>query len=158
LRTENIFIIFDHTATGKQTLRNSHGSGRRRNLIPLFIFDSGFPHNSNHVFTFPFIERSNSSPLKYYEQVTTTGNEEFCVILIYNENSSGKFNIVVFFECFLPAALNYLSPSVQYSTIKHQAKRFYKTTGFCESVFVIYYIEPGLAKDVIGKVEWIMAR
>jgi hypothetical protein len=150
--------MFDHTPTGKQTLRNSHGSGRRRNFIPLFLFDSGFPHNSNHVFTFPFIKRSNSSPLKYYEQLTTTGNEEFSVTLIYNENSSGKFNIVVFFECRLLASLNYLFLIVQYSTKKHHAKRFYKTTRFCELVFAICYIEPGLAKDVIGKVELDMAR
>ena len=86
IRTENISSMSDHTATGKQTLRNSHGSGRRRNLIPLFffLFDSGFPHNNNHAFTFPFIKRRNSSPLKYYEQVTTMGNEEFSVTLIHN--------------------------------------------------------------------------
>ena len=38
MRTENIYIMFGHTATGKQTLRISHGSGRRRNLIPLFSY------------------------------------------------------------------------------------------------------------------------
>ena len=79
-----IYYVWSHS-NWETNIENFTRIGKEKEFdSTFFLFDSEFPHNNNHVFTFPFIKRRNSSPLKYYEQVTTMGNEEFSVILIYN--------------------------------------------------------------------------
>jgi hypothetical protein len=102
--------MFGDTASGKQTLINSHGSGRSRNWIPLSSFHSRFPHNNNYIFIVPLIKRSHPAPLKYYEQVTTTGTKSLRYINLQSKQIWGiQYRCLIFFVCCLPFFFNIFS-------------------------------------------------